>query len=272
MVQDPPLSPRTSPPTRFEKAVAIVVVTGTALHCLCALYFLVADYNVISDCNLSGRVVWPTTLWHYVLLSALAGPAVAFTLYSAPLHRTFEAVQMLAAARNFPELLEDSTPRKFGIQPSMPDWLLMCCGAWLVGVGCFLEILAYWGYCELFLTRAMCSDIHVVYEEISLWGFGKFTWVLQVFMGGLFVLFGASCWGSPVLLEVRFPSATGRLPSGAPHSPPTPPSPPGGERYTPVQSYGATQRQLPPPGGQRSPPADWDPEARGAPTPRGARA
>lgn len=217
------------------------MVIGVAVYSLSALYYLFMDYNTIRDCNTGGRVIWPTTLWHYVLVSMIAGPVAVFALYGAPLHRTFEAVQMLSAARKFPELLEDATPRKFGIQPSMPDWLLMCCGAWFVGVGSCCEVLAYWGYFELFLTKAVCRNISLVYEQIDLWRFGKVTWVLQAVAGGLFVLLGLLCWVSPLVLEAMMPPTAGgqRLPSGAVHSPPH--SPPLPEQRSVPPQYGSTQ-------------------------------
>lgn len=179
----------------------------TVIYSVLGLTFVYGDSDVVNGCHSGHDIVWRTTLWHYCLVSIIVAPAAMVLILLSPIQRVGEALRQATDRRE--NALRRTNPRapKFETQSTVPDWLIMCLGSWLISVGFVLEVLSYWGYAELWLTKDLCKNLNVAFKETDLWTFGCVTFTLQLVIGVVLLIAGFCCWATPMVLELIFPSA-----------------------------------------------------------------
>lgn len=213
----------------------IVIGALVIVYDIVGIVFLMKDYDVVHTCHASDEdvhAIWPTNLWTYVFVSVFLSTVLAFMLLRAPWSRSKDAIDLHITRMRGGKLSKsriDAVPiaedalggrSKFGLVPTLPDWLFLCVGSCCLVVAACLGILAFWGYAELFLARAHCSDIRVAFEELHLWHFGRVTFFIQMVVGIVLAIIGTVCWAVPFLLELSLPeqdisAVPGRGPYGA---------------------------------------------------------
>lgn len=205
----------------LSKIILIVLCILLFVYDAVGFYFLIKDYEVVHGCKATDEdvhAIWETNLWSYCLVSVLLGTFVAVLLIRTPFGKTVEAMQLHLAKMRGKKMADsrideleglkemEVTPRvKFGLLPNLPDWLFLCAGSAAFCTATVLGILAFWGYVELFMTRPVCSDRRVAFEELQLWQFGHVTFVGQVVVGITLSILGMAYWITPFLLELTFP-------------------------------------------------------------------
>lgn len=165
--------------------------------------FLVRDYGVVSSCrasNSSAHAVWPTSLWTYVLFSLIFTSVFGAALALLPVKRTLDAARKhIKGGRS--RMANDAFSLKYGLLATLPDWLFLWVGSVLILASLGMFILAFWGFFELFMARPWCDGQKTAFEELDLWYFGRVTFVLQIIIGTILLLWGILYWGAPMFLE-----------------------------------------------------------------------
>merc|ERR1719171_1098119 len=110
-----------------------------------------------------------------------------------------------AARKNFSAKGRRINSAKYGLMPTLPDWLFLWIGtAFLAGATVAL-VFAFWGYSELFMARSWCKDNKTAFQELDLWHFGRVNFVLQIVAGSILFLWGIMYWAAPFCLELSTP-------------------------------------------------------------------
>lgn len=185
-----------------------------------AILFLVKDYAVVHGCHASNvrvHTIWATNLWHYVLVSMLFATAFAVALIFVPLKRTIDATRKHFSRNRLAHPDKNGT-LQYGLLSNLPDWLFLWVGTTLIMASMVVLVLAFWGYFELFMARPWCSDQKTAFEQLDLWHFARFTFVMQIILGSLLFTWGLIYWGAPFVLE--FTSMNGHSRSDPLHAKP----------------------------------------------------
>lgn len=198
-------------------AVGIVLV----VYDVVGVCFLINDHAVVHSCRATDKdvhAIWPTNLWSYCLVSVLLGTLVAIVLIRTPFGETIERVRThltrikgkkladgLADERDNVKDIEITPRMKFGLTPNLPDWLFLCAGSSAFCTATILGVMAFWGYVELFMTRPVCSDKTVAFDEVQLWQFGRVTFFAQLVIAIVLSVVGMLYWSAPFVLELTFP-------------------------------------------------------------------
>lgn len=221
------------------RVLSIICIVFVVVYDVFAIFYLFQSHEVVEGCSAEKGIVWPTTLWHYCLFSALTAPLNVFCVMRLPFRRATDAVELhmsrwrldeqalLASIRD-----QDKAFMRYGITLSTPDWMFMAIGALLLLQALILGVLFYWGYSQLFLMKAECRDATVAFEELSLWKFGLFTVVCQACFGVSLFFLGMSFLAAPVGFELTLPPIAAKPAKDFPShgTARTPPSPTGDAR------------------------------------------
>lgn len=180
--------------------LAIIAIAVLALYDVIGIYFLVKDYGVVHGCASSNRdvhIIWPTSLWSYVLASLVFITGFTFALAAMPMKKSVDA-----ARKNFSAKGRRINSAKYGLMPTLPDWLFLWIGTAFLAGATVAMVFAFWGYSELFMARPWCKDTKTAFEELDLWHFGRVNFILQIVAGSILFLWGIVYWAAPFCLEL----------------------------------------------------------------------
>lgn len=196
---------------------SVIIIACVVIYDIIGAVFLLRDHDVAQACrpsNLDTHVIWPTTLFTYVLASLIVAAGIATGLTcvvpigraSAEVRSHWDDIHATTARQRvrFPPPPVSSHIKKS--PPSMPDWYLLTVGASLTLCSLVVGIMAFWGYFELFLTRVWCDDRTTAFEELDLWRFGRATFTLQVVICPVLLLLGVFSLSAPFVMELTAPS------------------------------------------------------------------
>lgn len=210
----------------------IVICALVIVYDVVGVIYLIKDYDVVRTCKASDEdvhAIWSTSLWTYCLFSIILSSVFALMLSRAPWTRSIDAAELhlsrigggkVAKGRVDESPINDDALGgrvKFGLMPSLPDWLFLCVGSCCFLVAACLGILAFWGYVELFQARPHCHDINVAFEELHLWHFGHVTFIVQLVVGVTLAVIGLICWALPFLFELSLPEPSVSPPTRGPY-------------------------------------------------------
>jgi len=186
---------------------AVAVAVPVAIYDIVGTYYLWKDFDVVVNCkasNVDVHVIWPTNLWVYILLSVIITSlsTVALLLISIP--QGLKAIKRFNKQRRRKGGYWDENQR-YGLADDLPDWLFLMHGTALLFISMMHALLAFMGYFELFSARPWCEDKKTAFEELSLWHFGRVTFVLQIVFAALFFLWGTFYWAMPFFFEILEP-------------------------------------------------------------------
>jgi len=192
--------------TFATRAVLGVIGVILTVYC-CVAGVLIQRHGPMADTckNQSERQLFPTTISDYVLTSALAFVVIYAVRFVTPIFDAVEAlVTSLRRLREKDAFIPFNTsgrPKvRYGVQPNLPDWLLLAVGVYLLFEALVYSLLAFWGYHQLFRVDPWCVGL-VQYEEIPLWEFGHTTQIIQVALAVVCGISGTACLLSPIWLE-----------------------------------------------------------------------
>lgn len=182
---------------------AVVVVLLTAAYDVAGIIFIARDSDVAAAChpsNAKAHVIWSTSLVTYVVASLLVttGMAVATGL-CVPVRKAIRDARLHMQG----VVLASASGPKSSV--NLPDMLLLVVGAAYVASAVVIGIFAFWGYFELFHTRMWCDDKKTAFEELDLWKFGQASWVGQVIICCMLLLFGFFMLSGPFMMELASP-------------------------------------------------------------------
>merc|ERR1719265_191427 len=110
-----------------------------------------------------------------------------------------------AARKNLSPKARKLNGARYGLMPSLPDWLFLWIGTALLAGATVALVFAFWGYSELFLARPWCKDNKTAFQELDLWHFGRVNFVLQIIAGLILFTWGILYWATPFFLELSTP-------------------------------------------------------------------
>lgn len=189
--------------------IAIFLVLALAYIGL-GLYLLVEEADTVEACTVERGIIWKTTLWHYCLASVFGFPLSLLCLLRLPFQKAADAIELHVSRWQLEgEPLRssriDQETMKWGFTMQHPDWMFMAMGVANLMVGLVCSILAFWGYCQLFLMKTQCTDLVTAFRELWLWRFGLATFIMQVVAASLATLFGAVGLAAPACFELTLP-------------------------------------------------------------------
>jgi len=196
--------------------LAIISIAVLVIYDGLGVLFLVKDFAIVHGCTASNRsahAIWPTNLWSYVLASLIFITGFTCALVAMPIRKSIEAARKNVSAKGRSAHTVLNNKVKFGLMPTLPDWLFLWVGTALLAGSTLAFIFAFWGYSELFLARPWCQDTKTAFEELDLWHFGRVNFILQIIAGSLLFLAGLMYWAAPFCLELTTPSES-FLPGG----------------------------------------------------------
>lgn len=188
----------------------MVVASLLVVYDIFGIFYLIQDYDVVHRCKASNdsvQVIWPTNLWVYVLLSTIMFTILTACLLVVPLRKSVEAIAKHTSRgkkgkRSSEFSLTGRSVLKYGLLPSLPDWLFLAHGSALMAVAMVFGILAFCGYFELFMARSWCEDKTAAFEELDLWHFGRVSFFAQIVSGSILFLWGVVYWAMPFWFEL----------------------------------------------------------------------
>lgn len=188
--------------------IVAAVLAGLLGYIAIGAYYLYNDYDVVHSCKASNEqvhIIWPTSLWTYVLFSLCFAGAFAVMLLMMPIRQSFQKMKPEKpkyVRGGSGQKLAPQAP-KFGILPNLPDWLFLVVGSAMMFQSIAICMLAFWGYAELFLARPWCEDKKTAFEELDLWYFGQVTLFLQIGVGILTFCWAMLYWAIPFCFELN---------------------------------------------------------------------
>merc|ERR1719160_157612 len=185
--------------------LAIISIVVVAIYDGLGIFYLVKDFDVVHGCRASNRdvhTIWPTSLWSYVVASLVFITAFTSALVAMPIRKSIEAARKNVSARGRKAQNAPLNGVKYGLMPTLPDWLFLWVGTALLAGATVQFIFAFWGYSELFLARPWCKDNKAAFEELDLWHYGRVNFVLQIIAGSILFLWGMLYWAAPFCLEL----------------------------------------------------------------------
>lgn len=211
-------SPR--PKGQVCRIVLYAILAASLLtYTIVGIVHLARDYIVVHRCHSSTNVhvIWQTSLWTYVLSSLILAGFGSIVLLYLPFGRVVEAFEHQISSRRRRKknssayTMEDEFERmqrrrtRFGVMDELPDWMFLLVGTVMMGLAVVTFIFAMFGYSELYLAHPWCEDKHAAFEELNLWHFGRFTFIVQLCLGILFSIMGVLFWAMPCIFELIDP-------------------------------------------------------------------
>lgn len=179
-----------------------------SIYCVVGIIYLAKDHDVVHNCHAShigSNVIWESSVWLYVFTCVLAAALFVPLFLVVSFERGFVALSWhLARINKARNVRRDAVYVKWG--DDLPDWLFLSHGLVLIGTAGVLSMMAFCGYWELFVTKPWCEDRHVAFEQLGIWQFGRFSFVLQIVAAFVFLAWGILWWLAPVFMECTRPT------------------------------------------------------------------